>query len=74
MKTRKKNKNKYYFWLGFGYTALIILCIAALTAGIFKSYGEMRRIGFRDENKKAVSFNADGTLRILDFDIDLKKQ
>lgn len=65
------NKEKRaYFLLGFRYAALIIACGALLVCGIFKSYSEIRQIGYRDENKKAVSFNADGTVRILDFDIE----
>ncbi len=64
------NKEKrFYFLLGFKYAALIIVCCSLLVCGIFKAYSEIRQIGYRDENKKAVSFNADGTVRILDFDV-----
>ncbi len=60
-------KDKDAFFTAFAYSAVVFTAIIILMLGIFKSYIEIRRVGFCDQEPQAFSVTDDGKFQILDF-------
>ena len=64
---RLSKKDKDTFFTAFAYSAVVFTAVIILMLGIFKSYIEIRRIGFCDQDPQAFSVTDDGEFQILDF-------
>ncbi len=60
-------KDKEVFLTAFTYSAVVFTSMIILMLGVFKSYIEIRRIGFCDDSPQAFSITEDGKFKILDF-------
>ncbi len=60
-------KDRDVFLTAFTYSAVVFTSMIILMLGVFKSYIEIRRIGFCDDSPQAFSITEEGEFKILDF-------